>query len=139
MVAKSSTDSKPEIELPENAIECYVLGNELLIDVFLNLFLNAIENSDDTPRIEVDAHAETSNMQDFWRVEIADFGRGIKPSRKEDLFSRFMEGAGGTGLGLSLVKTLVESYGGEVSVEDRVPGEFNKGTKFVLDLRKTEP
>ncbi|TFG13608.1 HAMP domain-containing histidine kinase [Candidatus Thorarchaeota archaeon] len=138
-IAKSSTDRKPEIQLPEKASECFVLANELLIDVFLNLFLNAIESSDDSPRIEVDIHAITSNMQSFWRVEVADFGRGIKPSRKEDLFRRFMEGAKGTGLGLSLVKALVESYGGEVSVRDRVPRSFSKGTKFVLDLRRTEP
>ena len=138
-IAKSSTDSKPEIQLPENESECFALGNELLIDVFLNLFLNAIESSDNTPRIMVDVHARNDNLQDFWRVEIADFGRGIKPSRKEDLFSRFMEGARGTGLGLSLVKALVESYGGEVSVKDRVSGDFTKGTKFELDLKKVEP
>jgi signal transduction histidine kinase len=38
------------------------------------------------------------------------------------------------GLGLYLVKTIVEDFGGKVRVEDRVPGDHTKGAKFVVML-----
>lgn len=42
--------------------------------------------------------------------------------------------ARGMGLGLYLVKTLVESYNGEVWVEDRVNGDHTKGARFMVTL-----
>jgi signal transduction histidine kinase len=42
------------------------------------------------------------------------------------------------GLGLYLVKSLVESYGGRVWVEDREPGDHTKGAKFVVMLPAME-
>ena len=57
------------------------------------------------------------------------------------LFTRFRRGqtkASGKGLGLYLVRTLVESYRGCVRVEDRVPGDHTKGAKFVVMLPAIE-
>ena len=45
-----------------------------------------------------------------------------------------MVGAKGTGLGLSVSKTLTEVFGGTIKVEDRVPGEYSKGTVFIVTL-----
>jgi signal transduction histidine kinase len=47
-------------------------------------------------------------------------------------------GAKGMGLGLYLVKSLAESYGGRVWVEDRVPGDHTQGAKFVVMLPVAE-
>ena len=40
------------------------------------------------------------------------------------------------GLGLSLVKMLVESYDGKIWVEDRVEGDHTKGSKFILLIKE---
>ncbi len=60
---------------------------------------------------------------------------GIPDEQKEKIFERMMRGETrtmGTGLGLYLVKTLVDSYHGKVWVEDRVPGDYRKGSRFVV-------
>ncbi len=65
-------------------------------------------------------------------VRVADNGPGIDPSRRETIFSKGEKGLGsrGSGLGLYLVQTLVEGYGGEVWVED---GDHD-GAVFVVEL-----
>ncbi len=56
---------------------------------------------------------------------------------KDKIFNRLQRGetnARGMGLGLYLVKSLVESYNGKVWVEDRVQGDHTKGSRFVVML-----
>jgi signal transduction histidine kinase len=70
-------------------------------------------------------------------VTVADNGPGIPDDMKAKLFQRFKgEGAksGGHGLGLYLVKTIVDDFGGRVKAGDRVRGDYSKGAKFVLLL-----
>ena len=58
-------------------------------------------------------------------VSVEDTGPGIQDEVKGKLFTRFERGMArgrGEGLGLFIVRTLVERYGGKVRVEDRVPG-----------------
>jgi signal transduction histidine kinase len=61
---------------------------------------------------------------------------------KSIIFTRFQRGkskASGRGLGLYLVKTLVEDFGGKVWVEDRMPGDSTKGSRFVILLPALAP
>ena len=53
-------------------------------------------------------------------------------------FQRGATKASGRGLGLYLVKTLVDDYHGRVWVEDRVPGDYKKGAQFVVRLLAVE-
>lgn len=60
---------------------------------------------------------------------------------KVEIFNRFLRGdtkARGNGLGLYLVKTLLDEYAGEVWVEDRVPGDRSQGSRFVVVLPAAE-
>ena len=118
--------------------QAYVLAHNLLEEVFVNLFRNSLKYSSGVRAIDVRLQEMTIQDDLYWEVWVEDHGQGISPERRKYLFDRFMPGAEGTGLGLSVVKSLTESFGGEVRVEDRVPGEFAKGARFVVRLLRTE-
>jgi signal transduction histidine kinase len=122
------------IEFAVNRTEnhTFAMANELLIDLFYNLFKNAYIYSPDEKKIIVEIEPVTIRGDDYWEIRVIDFGRGIPPEGKLKLFERFMDGAEGSGLGLSVVRALAKSYGGEVRVDDRVKGDFSKGTVFTI-------
>lgn len=70
----------------------------------------------------------------FWATRVIDFGKVIEPEKKATLFQRFMEGAEGTGLGLSMVYALTDAFGGTIVVSDRVEGDYTQGTVFTVTL-----
>ncbi|MHA2424491.1 MAG: sensor histidine kinase, partial [Candidatus Thorarchaeota archaeon] len=135
--------SQVRSELPDKQIEfsvnsseghCYVQANNLLMDLFYNLFKNALAYSNNEKIIDVTINYEKHEGEDYWKVKVMDHGRGIEEERKSLLFQRFMKGAEGLGLGLSVVLALVKSFGGFIDVEDRIPGDYTKGTVFIVYL-----
>ncbi len=118
----------PNAEININVPNVSVLADDLLASVFRNLIINAIVHSDEKiPKIEI-----TARKLDGWvEIRVADNGPGIKDKK-----AVFEEGFGKhTGLGLYLVKMIVESYGGKVWIEDNKP----KGSIFVIRLRAANP
>jgi signal transduction histidine kinase len=95
------------------------------MQVLVNLISNAIKYGPDRAEIAVGA-----TMSKNWvRVTVADRGPGISPEHRRDLFRRFVypqtesdKAQYGAGLGLSVVKAVVEAQGGQVGVEDRPGG-----------------
>ena len=76
----------------------------------------------------------------FLKLEFIDNGMGIEHYRKEKIFevgNREYKGGRGMGIGLSLVKKIVESYGGKIIVEDKVPGDYSKGSNFIVLIPKS--
>ncbi|MHA1936422.1 MAG: sensor histidine kinase, partial [Candidatus Thorarchaeota archaeon] len=133
-VIQISSPDEIEFNISGAEDECHVLANDLLTDVFMNLFRNAIKYSNQKKRIDVEIGSTTIDGKEMCQVRVIDYGRGIEPERKEALFSRFMEGADGTGLGLWVVQALTESFGGMVEVMDRVEGDYAQGAVFVVTL-----
>lgn len=133
-VSQISSPAEIEFNISGNEGECCVYANDLLTDIFMNLFRNAIKYSTEKKRIDVEIENTTVEGQEMVQVRVIDYGRGIEPARKESMFSRFMEGADGTGLGLWVVHALTESFGGMVEVIDRVEGDYSKGAVFVVTL-----
>jgi signal transduction histidine kinase len=121
---------------------CTVMANDLLKDVFSNIVGNAIKHSEGPVTIDVGLEMiEQSDSRKCCRVTIDDNGPGIPDEVKGKIFTRFQRGqtkASGKGLGLYLVRTLTESYGGCVRVEDRVPGDNTKGARFVIEIPSCE-
>jgi len=80
--------------------------------------------------------------EDNWcRVSVIDNGIGIKKEEQEQIFEPFCQldnplttEKSGTGLGLTLVKQIVESYGGRIWVES----EYGKGSQFIFTLPLAE-
>lgn len=118
---------------------CYVIANELIRDVFSNLIGNAIKHSSPKQPLHIDIGIKnvTSDGKNLYEISIEDNGPGIPDNLKNRLFTRFQRGktkASGRGLGLYLVKTLLDDFNGGVSVEDRMKGDYRKGSRFVVRL-----
>ena len=114
-----------ETAIPRVSIQ----ANDMLGSVFRNLLKNAIQHNDTgDPTVAVSATERVDSV----RVRVADDGPGIPEDRRDAVFGKGEKGldSHGTGLGLYLVKTLVDSYGGEIWVEDSDMG----GAAFVIEL-----
>lgn len=108
-----------------------VLANELLSSVFRNILNNAVQhNHKDDPVIETGCTVTDETV----RISITDNGPGIPDEQRDAIFARGEHGldAPAAGLGLYLVDQLVNSYGGEVWVEDNEP----TGSVFVVELNR---
>ncbi len=108
-----------------------------LLEVFQNLLDNAIKfmGEQPAPRIELRAQQEGR----WVHCSIRDNGIGIAPEyqhRVFDLFDRLDPKVDGTGIGLALVKRIVEAHGGEIRVESAGPGQ---GTVFHFTLPAPGP
>ncbi|GGC44225.1 hypothetical protein GCM10007209_02310 [Haloferax sulfurifontis] len=117
-----------DAELPAVA----VLADDMLGSAFRNLLTNAVQHTDKSEpglAVSVTGHEGDGRVV----VRIADDGRGVPDERKESIFAKDEKGleSRGTGLGLYLVQSLVEKYGGDVWVEDNDPC----GSVFAVELR----
>jgi len=134
IVARTAAARGLRFSIDKEVGQCFVAANPLLIDVFLNLFHNSVQYAKDELAIDVVISPVIREGRNWWEIRIADHSQGIEPDRKAKLFERYMEGAHRTGLGLSVVRALVNAFGGTVSAEDRVPNDYSRGTVFVVNL-----
>jgi signal transduction histidine kinase len=102
-----------------------------LKQVVLNLTLNARQAMPDGGRLEFEAEPRRSEVL----LHVADTGVGIEAKDLGRVFEPFVSGrTQGSGLGLSIVKRVVEEAGGRVAVSS----EVGVGTRFTLTLREAE-
>ena len=123
-----------ELIINRNVGECFIQAHPIVEGIFTNLLRNAVQYSPDRRRVEVEVELGENPDSAIWITRVIDYGQGIEPEKKAELFNRFMTGARGTGLGLSVAKTLTEVFGGSISVEDRVSGDHTQGTVFIVTL-----
>lgn len=119
--------SAPEGELWVKA------DRDALTEVIINLIDNAVKYSEDTKRIEFESGI--SNGLGF--LAIRDFGVGISAADKKHIFDKFyrvhkgnLARSRGTGLGLALVKQLMDEQKGKITVQS----ELGKGSTFTIFL-----
>lgn len=122
VLRETHTDVRVRTELPDGLL---VRADHLFAAVLDNLLTNAVTHHDTgTPEIEVTATVTDDEV----RLSVADDGPGIPPARRTEVFE---PGEGdGTGMGLYLVRTVVEGYGGSVDIDDNEP----RGTVVTLTL-----
>ncbi|MFA9516041.1 PAS domain S-box protein [Halopenitus sp. H-Gu1] len=122
-----------EISIDEPIPDLDVRANEMLPSVFRNLLNNAVQHNDkDTPIVEV----AVEERDDDVRVTVADNGPGVPEAQRETIFGKGEKSleSNGTGIGLYLVQTLVDQYGGDIWVEDNDP----EGAVFTVTLPKAD-
>jgi signal transduction histidine kinase len=114
-----------ETRLPDAELRVYADLDQVK-RALVNLVKNAIQASPRGGRVEI----ESDQAHDRVRIAIRDYGPGIPPDRMKQIFDPFFTTKGaGAGLGLSIVRSIIEENEGEIWVES-VPGE--KTTFFVV-------
>ena len=123
-----------EIEGMEDVPQSYIYGDyDLLYQTIYNLFDNAIKFTPENGIISVDID-ETNN---YIKIKITNSGEGISEEDLAHIFERFYKSdksrsmdKTGFGLGLHIVKSIVDIHNGKVSVES----EYGKSTSFSITL-----
>ena len=129
-------DRNIDIQIDSVSKKLYIRANELLEDLFENILVNAIKyNENPTVEILVKISKEKKEIINYLKMEFLDNGIGIDDSRKNFVFQRGYseeKSVHGMGLGLSLVKKIIDTYNGKIWVEDRIKGDYKKGSNFIL-------
>ncbi len=121
-----------QLDLPSK-LPALLTDRQLLGRVLANLLDNALKYSPESMPCEVGARTHGSSMY-LW---VRDYGRGISDGERSRIFERFYQAdssatrtASGVGLGLSLVKEIVEALQGTIAVESE-PG---RGSRFIVTV-----
>jgi PAS domain S-box-containing protein len=119
-----------DTEMEEKIIAC---DKDKIERIMLNLISNAIKFTNTGGNITVNIYDGKDNI----RISVKDNGIGIPMEKQESIFDRFIQvdksltrNKEGSGIGLSLVKALVEMHGGKISLKS----EINKGSEFIFEL-----
>ncbi len=122
-----------EISLPDEPIYLYADPHRLA-QVFSNLLINAAKYTEKGGRIRLEAGRSDHSLY----VSVEDNGVGIAPELQGRIFEMFTQidrstkrGYAGLGIGLTLVKSLVEMHGGEITVASE---GVNRGATFTVRL-----
>lgn len=131
------TEQNKKVVITHSSQVCVLGDQRRLRQVFLNLLDNALKYTPEGGTVRVGI----SGANNVVMISVSDDGPGIPPEDIPHIFERFYRvdksrnrGDGGSGLGLSLVKSLLEAHGGTVSVTSTV----GKGSVFTVTLPATE-
>ncbi|HHV28208.1 sensor histidine kinase [Acetivibrio mesophilus] len=133
LLEKQWSKKNIEINLDLEPIKIYS-NQEMLSHLFINLIENAIKYTNDNGHISICCHEAVDGIQ----FKISDDGNGMDENTKKRIFDKFFQGdkshaVKGNGLGLSIVKRIVELCKGDIVVES----EISKGTTFIVKLPKS--
>ncbi len=123
------------VEIPDDLAKVYT-DKDKLVQVFVNLLNNAVKFSKKNGNIRITAQEES----DLVRISVSDDGIGMNSEELENIFDKFYQidgtstrKVGGSGLGLSIVKGIIEGQGGSITAAS----ERGKGSTFVFTLTKS--
>ncbi|MHA1793217.1 MAG: ATP-binding protein [Promethearchaeota archaeon] len=126
------------VDLKVDDEKIFINTNDLIVDVFENILNNAvIHNKNNNIEISITVRKINRGQKSIIRLEFNDNGIGIEGNRKMRIFDRVGKdprNIHGMGLGLSLVKKIIESINGDIWVEDRIEGDYSKGSKFIIEI-----
>jgi len=114
--------------------DVYVLTDKVLFpSIIINLIDNAFKYSQENPKVSFELKREGQHA----RLKISDNGIGVEAEQREKIFEKFYRVGNeetrktkGTGLGLYIVKTIVDAHGGKISLSTNQP----KGSVFTITI-----
>ncbi len=108
-----------------------VADSDQLKQVFMNIFLNAIDAIDNEGIIRIDIQPTKSEGETFYAITVTDNGKGIDPESMEKLFDPFYTTKQeGTGLGLSITYGIVQRHRGNIEISNQSGG----GARVTIQL-----
>jgi signal transduction histidine kinase/ActR/RegA family two-component response regulator len=146
IVADAAEQARPLIEAKRHALSLHapqqpvsVLGDaKRLVQIIVNLLTNAAKFTPEGGKIDVDVGLSG----DWVEIAVRDNGIGMNTEVRERAFDMFAQGErapdrsqGGLGIGLALVKSLVELHGGRVVCDSAGPG---MGSRFIVTLPRAD-
>jgi signal transduction histidine kinase len=144
LVREITEDFRPLLEKNGQTLKQECMGSEALVrgdrqrltQVIANLMGNAIKFTAPGGTITTNVNLTKDHVE----ISVADTGRGIAQEEIPGLFERYARSSNvtrdtsGTGLGLMIVREIVEAHGGVIGVES----EIGKGSRFWFQLPRTE-
>ena len=135
IIQYESIIEEKNIELDVNIQEdLYINSEESYIEIIVNnLLTNAIKFTNEKGTISVSLQKNKNEYE----IKVKDTGIGMNAETGKHIFDKFYQGdtshhKEGNGLGLSLVKKVIDIIGGSISVES----EINKGTTFIVLIKE---
>ena len=130
LLEKQWSEKDIELDIDLDVVRCYA-NEEMLSQLFVNLLGNAIKFTPSGGTVGVSLRQENTMVT----VKVSDTGIGIPEENREAIFDRFYQGdtshkSEGNGIGLTLVRRIVELCGGRIEVES----EEGKGSVFTVVL-----
>ena len=127
---KGITDKKIEVQTRFDDVPHVTVDAAMMTDAFINIIRNSVEASNDNSKIKVTLRYTYESRQSV-AVEIEDSGSGIDEQDMPHIFNPFFTRKNyGTGLGLSLVKKIIDIHQGTIEVFSKK----NEGTKVLIIL-----
>jgi len=114
-------------------------GNELIQDVFENILINAVKyNENPVVQLDIKISNEQRDNKNYLKIEFMDNGIGISNEKRGDLFQRNDRDTKGVLLGLILANQILNSYDGQIWIEDKIKGDYIQGNNFVILIPKSD-
>ena len=120
------------VQVQDAAEDCWVMvDGDRLHEALTNLVANAVRHTPPGGAVRLRSSSTGSTVD----LEVVDTGEGIEPEHLPRVFERFYRvdhgRTGGTGVGLTITRALVEAHGGRVRARSPGPG---RGASFVITL-----
>ena len=135
-VRSSFQEKNIDIKVKSSYNRFYIKANDMLFDVFENILINAVQyNENPVINVEIKISKEKKNNMNYLKMEFIDNGIGISDDKKESIFEsgdKKKRDVGGVLLGLILADQILKSFNGYTWIEDRVKGDYTKGSNFII-------
>jgi signal transduction histidine kinase len=131
---KECINKNIEVSIKDKSVNVFA-DKDKISQVVINLMSNAVKFTDNGGRIHISIEDDMDNAV----IAVSDTGKGIAPLDKPHIFERFYRAdisrnrlTGGSGIGLTIAKAIIEAHKGLIDVES----EIGEGTRFVMTIPK---